>query len=90
MMRLQNRVHQFNSGRGLHPHPLDFIDLFQAAWFAIGSVTSNKNRPRGKPFDSRLPGPPRFVPGGRFLCHGYKRMPDPSSHSYAPMRTFQK
>jgi hypothetical protein len=23
----------------------------------------------------------------RFLCHGYKRTRDPSSHSYAPMRT---
>jgi hypothetical protein len=36
------------------------------------------------------PGPVAHGVAARFLCHVYKRMGDPSSHSYAPMRTSRR
>jgi hypothetical protein len=35
---LQNRVHQFNSGRGLHSHLIDMLWLIKPLGFAAGSV----------------------------------------------------
>jgi hypothetical protein len=38
----------------------------------------------------RAGGPSAQCRAARFLCHVYNRMNDPSSHSYAPKRTFRK
>ena len=35
---LQNRVHQFNSGRGLQPHLIDFTVLFYSLRFPMGGL----------------------------------------------------